>query len=71
MEGRSDRRPGAGCGRWASPTTARPAGILGDEELIKVIGNFPLRTLIAFTGLGITEDVVSQMTARFAPSETD
>ena len=49
----------------------RPAGILGDEELIKVIGNFPLRTLIAFTGLGITEDVVSQMMARFAPSETD
>jgi beta-glucosidase len=48
-----------------------PVGILGDEELTKVIGNFPLRTLVAFTGLGITEDVVSQLTARFVTSRLD
>jgi beta-glucosidase len=32
---------------------ARPAGILGDAELQTVIGNFPLRRLLAFTGMGI------------------
>ena len=48
-----------------------PLGILGDEELMKVLGNFPLRTLTAFTGLGITEDVLSHMTASFAASGTD
>jgi beta-glucosidase len=31
----------------------RPAGILGSAELMIVIGNFPLRTLLAFPGLGI------------------
>ena len=48
-----------------------PLGILGDEELMKVLGNFPLRTLTAFTGLGITEDVLSHMTASFAASGMD
>jgi beta-glucosidase len=31
----------------------RPAGILGSAELQTVIGNFPLRRLLAFPGLGI------------------
>ena len=42
----------------------RPAGILGDEELIRVIGNFPLSTLAAFPGLGITHETVSALTTR-------
>src|SRR5829696_1596876 len=31
----------------------QPRGILGDEELIRVIGNFPIIRLAAFPGLGI------------------
>ena len=42
----------------------RPAGILGDDELIRVIGNFPLSTLAAFPGLGITHETVSALTTR-------
>ena len=41
----------------------RPVGILGDEELIRVIGNFPLSTLAAFPGLGITHETVTALTA--------
>ena len=41
----------------------RPRGILGDTELFKIIGNFPLATLAAFPGLGITQDVVRTLTA--------
>lgn len=29
----------------------RPRGILGDDELIRVIGNFPISTLAAFPGI--------------------
>jgi beta-glucosidase len=43
----------------------RPAGILGDDELIRVIGNFPLSTLGAFPGLGITHEVVDALLARW------
>ncbi|MBP2326654.1 beta-glucosidase [Kibdelosporangium banguiense] len=36
-------------------------GILGDEELRKVIGNFPLSALAAFPGIGITHDVLKNL----------
>ena len=36
----------------------RPRGILGSPELMTIIGNFPLSTLAAFPGLGITHDIV-------------
>jgi len=36
----------------------RPKGILGNEELLPVIGNFPLSTLAALPGLGISHDLV-------------
>jgi beta-glucosidase len=39
-----------------------PRGILGDDELIRIIGNFPLSTLAAFPGLGITHDLVTALT---------
>jgi beta-glucosidase len=39
-----------------------PRGILGDAELLRVIGNFPLATLAAFPGLGIDHDLVRALT---------
>ena len=41
----------------------RPAGILGSEEMIKVIGNFPISSLAAFAGLGITHQMVESLVA--------
>ena len=46
----------------------RPGGILGSPELLKIIGNFPLSTLAAFPGLGITHDVVRTL-ARGGPPD--
>src|SRR5216684_252154 len=40
----------------------RPAGILGHEELIRMIGNIPLSTLAAFAGLGITHELIDRLT---------
>ncbi|HEX6355680.1 glycoside hydrolase family 3 C-terminal domain-containing protein [Actinophytocola sp.] len=39
-----------------------PTGILGDEELRTVIGNFPLSALAAFPGLGITHELIRKLT---------
>jgi beta-glucosidase len=36
----------------------RPKGILGNQELLPVIGNFPISTLAAFPGLGLSHPVV-------------
>jgi beta-glucosidase len=36
----------------------RPSGILGDEELLKVIGNFPISTLAAFPGSGLDHEML-------------
>jgi len=38
--------------------TGRPKGILGNQELMVVIGNFPISTLAAFPGLGLSHAVV-------------
>jgi beta-glucosidase len=40
----------------------QPAGILGNDELIKIIGNFTLHTLTAFPGLGITRELLEKLT---------
>ena len=48
----------------------RPRGIVGNEKLLSVIGNFPLATLAAFTGLGITPDVVEALTSGQVGSTT-
>ncbi|MDX6213404.1 MAG: beta-glucosidase [Frankiales bacterium] len=40
----------------------RPQGILGEEELIRMIGNFPISSLASF-GLGITQDMVRELTS--------
>ncbi len=39
----------------------RPAGILGSEELLAIIGNMPLGTLAAFPGLGVTDELVATL----------
>ncbi len=39
----------------------RPPGILGGEELLRVIGGFPLDRLTAFPGTGITREVVERL----------
>jgi len=39
----------------------RPAGILGSEELLAIIGNMPLGTLTAFPGLGVTEEMIGTL----------
>jgi beta-glucosidase len=44
----------------------RPKGILGNEELLPVIGNFPIHTLAAFPGLGFTHDLVHDLTEQIA-----
>jgi beta-glucosidase len=45
----------------------RPRGILGDDELIRVIGNFPISTLAAFPGLGIDHATVDHLLGRLRP----
>jgi beta-glucosidase len=45
----------------------RPRGILGVEELIRVIGNFPIRTLAAFPGLGIDHATVDHLLRQLPP----
>jgi beta-glucosidase len=41
----------------------KPAGILADDEMVRMIGNFPLSTLAAFTGFGINHELVDRITA--------
>jgi len=42
-----------------------PRGILGDQEMLTVIGNFPLSTLAAFPGVGIDRSTVDGLIQRF------
>ena len=48
----------------------RPLGILADDELLPVIGNFPLRTLAAFPGLGLEHAVVDDLLRRIGGEGT-
>jgi beta-glucosidase len=45
----------------------RPRGILGDSGHIKTIGNFPISSLAAFPGLGISHAVIASLTRQFRP----
>jgi beta-glucosidase len=47
----------------------RPKGILGSEELLPVIGNFPISTLAAFPGLGFTHDLVHALIEQASASD--
>jgi beta-glucosidase len=46
--------------------TGRPRGVVGSEEMLPVIGNFPIGRLAAF-GLGIDHDIVENVVARARP----
>lgn len=48
-------------------TDGTPRGILANDELIKIIGSFPLSTLAAFPGLGIDHATVNDLVQRFQP----
>lgn len=41
----------------------RPNGVVGDPDRIRVIGNFPLRTLAVFPGRGLSHDIVDAVCA--------
>jgi beta-glucosidase len=46
----------------------RPNGILGNAELLPVIGNFPISSMAAFPGLGITHELVRSLIGRVSAS---
>jgi beta-glucosidase len=41
--------------------SGEPQGILGDDETMPVLGDFPLRTLTALPGLGIDQQVLTAL----------
>jgi beta-glucosidase len=45
----------------------KPRGIIGDEELIKVIGNFPMSTLAAFPGMGLEHGTLDSLIQQIQP----
>jgi beta-glucosidase len=49
--------------------TGRPNGILGNQELLVVIGNFPISTLAAFPGLGLTHPIVHTLVEQISTSD--
>jgi beta-glucosidase len=42
----------------------RPRGILGDDELIAVVGNFPIGALTAFPGTGLDQGTLDEVLLR-------
>ena len=44
--------------------TGRPRGILGDDELRAVVGNFPIGALTAFPGSGLDQGTVDELLRR-------
>jgi beta-glucosidase len=47
----------------------RPKGILGNQELLPVIGNFPISTLAAFPGLGLSHELVHTLLEQVSASD--
>jgi len=45
----------------------RPRGILGDDDLIKIIGNFPISSLAAFPGRGLDHATITSLIQQFQP----
>ncbi len=48
--------------RKAVAENGAPAGLLANEELVRMIGNFPLARLTAFPGFGITKETLRTLT---------
>jgi beta-glucosidase len=49
--------------------TGRPNGILGNEELMVVVGNFPISTLAGFPGFGLTHPMVHTLVDQVSRSD--
>jgi beta-glucosidase len=49
----------------------RPRGILGDDELRSVVGNFPIRALTAFSGSGLDPGTVDDLLRRLRDRRVD
>jgi beta-glucosidase len=49
---------------FGTDADGKPLGILGDPELLGVIGNFPLTTLAAFPGVGVDHEKVAALLAQ-------
>ena len=49
--------------------SGRPSGILGSEELIRMIGNFPLSTLQALPGVGLDHAMVAAAVRRMQAAQ--
>jgi beta-glucosidase len=47
----------------------RPKGILGNTELLPVIGNFPIGTLAALPGLGLTHELVHTLVEQVSTND--
>jgi beta-glucosidase len=48
--------------------TGRPKGVLGSEELMLVIGNFPISTIAGFPGFGLTHSIVNDLVDQVSSS---
>jgi beta-glucosidase len=49
------------CNAFGTDETGKPRGIIGDEELLKVIGNFPMSSLAAFPGIGLDNPTLNAL----------
>jgi beta-glucosidase len=52
---------------FGTDQAGNPRGIIGDEELIKVIGNFPMSTLAAFPGIGLDHRTLDSLVDQMRP----
>jgi beta-glucosidase len=52
---------------FGTDEAGNPRGIIGDEELIKVIGNFPMSTLAAFPGVGLEHRMLDSLIDQIRP----
>jgi beta-glucosidase len=46
--------------------TGRPQGVLGNDELLAIVGNFPIGRLAAFPGFGLDRTTVDDLLQRIA-----
>jgi beta-glucosidase len=51
-------------GAVGTDESGRPRGMLGDDELLAVIGNFPIARLAAFAGFGLDHATVDELVRR-------
>jgi len=45
----------------------RPTGVLGDEEMLALVGSFPISALAAMPGFGVTQAIVETLVRSVSP----